>query len=401
MHHENRKSCANEKVSGFSALFISVCIASAAFARGLPTAVPEAVGLSSERLSRIDTTLRADIDRGIIPGAVVLVGRTGKVAYFKSFGMGDEERSLPMEKDSIFRIYSMTKPFVGVAAMILLEEGKLLLSDPVAKYIPLFRGVRVGEIKKDDAGKEVVTTVKPRNVMTVQDLLRHTSGLSYWFYPPKAIQAMYLKAGMNKSDHTLAEMCDRLAKIPLVAHPGTKYQYSRSYDVLGRVVEAISGMPLEKFLEERIFKPLNMKGSGFQVKESDVSRLVYLSPKDPLYIDPTKPPILLSGGGGAVSTAMDFARFAQMLLNGGHLEGKRLLGSRTVAFMTSDHLGPMGNRDDDMYMPGRGYCQGFVFTFTSMQDGHTLWEMWANSTRALMPGLFSGPIPRKTFLRFI
>lgn len=369
------------RILGITLFFLF--IGSTVWAGPLPSATPEDVGLSSERLQRIDTVLNADIKKGTIPGAVVLVAREGKIAYFKSFGMRNKEKSLSMEKDSIFRIYSMTKPVVGVAAMVLLEEGKLVLADPVAKYIPSFKDIQVvGEIKqeetttKDKEGKEVkkvvdvvATTVKPKNVMTIQDLLRHTSGLSYWFWPPKAIQGMYLKAGMKENDHTLAEMCDKLAKIPLVADPGTKYLYSLSYDVLGRVIEVASGMPLDKFLEERIYKPLEMNGSGFQVKGSDVDRLVYMDPKDFFYSDPTKPTKYIGGGGGMVSTAMDFARFSQMLLNGGHLENKRILGSRTVAFMTSDHLGPMGNRDDGMYVPGRGYGQGFGF-YVRVDEGH-------------------------------
>ena len=343
-------------------LLISACIASAAFAKGLPTAMPAEVGLSSERLNIIDTVLKTDIKKGKIEGAVLLVARKGKIAYFKSFGMRNKEKLLPMEKDSIFRVYSMTKPVVGVAAMILLEEGKLLLSDPVAKYIPAFKDIKVAEIKKDETGKDVVTTVKPRNAMTIQDLLRHTSGLTYWFWPPKAIQGMYLKAGMNKLDKfTNAEVCEKLATLPLVANPGTKYTYSRSYDVLGRVVEVVSGMPLDTFLEERIFKPLEIKDSRFKLTGPDVDRLVYLTPKFFLYTDPTETLKFFSGGGGLVSTAMDYARFAQMLLNGGELNGKRLLGPRTVAFMTSDHLGSMGNRNDGMYVPGRGYGSGFGF----------------------------------------
>jgi CubicO group peptidase (beta-lactamase class C family) len=275
-----------------------------------------------------------------------------------------------MEKDSIFRVYSMTKSITAVAASILLEEGKLLLWDPVAKYIPPFKDIQVGEVKKDETGKEVVTMVKPGNVMTIQDLLRHTSGLSYFFYPPKAIQDMYVQAGMHKTEEmTNAEICEKLAKLPLVANPGTKYQYGMSYDVMGRVVEVISGMPLDKFFEDRIYKPLKMKDSGFQVKGPDVDRLVSLDPKWSLYIDPTKPQKYLSGGGGTVSTAMDYARFAQMLLNSGQLEGKRLLGPRTVAFMTSDHLGPMGNRDDALYVPGRGYGVGFDY-YVRVDAGH-------------------------------
>ena len=355
----------------FSLLLISVCVASPAFAEGMSTAAPQEVGLSSERLNRIDTVVKADIAKDMISGAVALVARKGKIAYFKSFGMRNEDKALPMEKDSLFRCYSMTKPVIGAAAMILLEEGKLLLMDPVAKYIPSFKDIQVGEIKKDETGKEVVTMVKPRNVMTIQDLLRHTSGLTYWFYPPKAIQAMYLKAGMNKVDQlTNAEVCEKLATLPLVAHPGTKYQYSRSYDVMGRVIEVVSGMPLDKFLEERICKPLKMNDTGFRVEGKDADRLVYLTPEWALYTDPTDPQRkFMSGGGGLVSTAMDYASFAQMLLNGGQLDGRSLLGPRTVAFMTSDHLGPMGNRDDGLYVPGRGYGQGFGF-YVRLDAGH-------------------------------
>jgi CubicO group peptidase (beta-lactamase class C family) len=353
-------------VTVFCLLFIST-----AWAASLPTAKPEEVGLSSQRLDLIDTVLKADIENGKIPGAVLLVARKGKIAYFKSFGTRDEKKSLPMEKDSIFRVYSMTKPVIGVAAMILLEEGKITLADPVAKYIPSFKDIQVvGEIKKDESGNEVVaSTSKPKNVMTVQDLLIHTSGLSYWFWPPKAIQGMYLKAGMKENDHTLAEMCDKLAKIPLIADPGTKYWYSVSFDVLGRVVEVASGMPLDRFLEERIYKPLEMNGSGFQVKGPDLDRFVYLDPKDFWYSDPTKPAKYIGGGGGMVSTTMDYARFAQMLLNGGQLDGKRLLGPKTVAFMTSDHLGPLGNRNEGTYIPGRGYGQGFGF-YVRVDEGH-------------------------------
>ena len=357
------------RIMAATVLFIFLAVT--ASAQGLPGAKkPEEVGLSSDRLNRIDTVLKADIEKGQIPGAVALVARKGKIAYFKRFGMRNKEKSLPMEKDSIFRVYSMTKSITAVATSILLEEGKLLLWDPVAKYIPPFKDIQVGEVKKDETGKEVVTMVKPGNVMTIQDLLRHTSGLSYFFYPPKAIQDMYVQAGMHKTEEmTNAEICEKLAKLPLVANPGTKYQYGMSYDVMGRVVEVISGMPLDKFFEERIYKPLKMKDSGFQVKGPDVDRLVYLDPKWPLYIDPTNPQKNLSGGGGTVSTAMDYARFAQMLLNGGQLEGKRLLGPRTVAFMTSDHLGPMGNRDDALYVPGRGYGVGFDY-YVRVDAGH-------------------------------
>jgi len=350
-------------------LLSSVCAACAQPAavpnevsKGFQTVKPEAVGLSSERLDQIDSVLQADMEGGKINGAVLLVAREGKIAYFKSFGYRDKEKTLPMEKDSIFRVYSMTKSITAVAVAMLMQEGKLALADPVEKYIPSFKDIQVGEVNKDETGKDVVTMVKPSNVMTIQDLCRHTSGLSYWFFPPTAIQALYLQAGMNNLEElTNAEVCEKLATLPLVENPGTKYRYGMSYDVLGRVIEVISGMTLDKFFEERIYKPLEMKDSGFQVTGTDVERLVYLD-QWALYIDPTSPTRKYwSGGGGTVSTAMDFARFAQMLLNGGQLEGKRLLEPRTVAFITSDQLGPMGNRDDALYVPGRGYGVGFDF----------------------------------------
>lgn len=327
------------------------------------TKTPEAVGLSSERLNRLDTVLKADIEEGKINGAVILLARKGKIAYFKNIGWRDPERKWPIEKDSIFRVYSMTKSITAVATAMLMEEGKILLSDPVAKYIPSFKEIQVGEIRKDETGKETLALVAPRNVMTIYDLLLHTSGLSYFFFPPRAIQERYMMAGMHRLEElTNAEVCERLAKLPLVAHPGTRYQYGMSYDVLGRVLEVISGLPLDRFFEERIYKPLKMKDSGFRVKESDANRLVYLDPKVPFYIDPTSPlRRYMSGGAGTVSTAMDFARFAQMLLNGGEIDGVRLISPRTLSFMTSDHLGPLGNRDDALYVPGRGYGQGFDF----------------------------------------
>jgi len=354
------KEVQNKNWLVFSVLLISVCIASTAFAQGLQTAVPEAVGLSSQRLNQIDTVLKADIDKGMIPGAVVLVARKGKIAYFKSFGMRDKEKGLPMEKDSIFRAYSMTKPLVGVAGAILLEEGKIVLNEPVAKYIPAFKDVQVAVYGKNDAGKITRTLVKPKAVMTLHHLLTHTSGLSYGWSVPKPFQKEYYGVGL-KSDWTIAEQCDALAKLPLQFHPGEKYMYSRSFDVMGRVLEVASGMPLDQLLKKRVYEPLGMPDTGFNVSQANQNRLVYMNPKTFLYIDFTKPRIRFGGGGDAVSTTMDFARFAQMLLNGGQLDGKRLLGPRTVTYITSDHLGSLGNRTDRAYTPGVGYGGGFGF----------------------------------------
>jgi len=343
-------------------LFFCFVFISPALAETLPSTVPEAVGLSSERLALIGTKLEADIAAGKIPGAVVLVARKGQIAYFEAFGMQDKEAGTPLKKDSLFRIYSMTKPFASVAAMMLFEEGKLLLSDPVSKYIPSFKDVQVGVIEKDAEGKETVTTRKPTTTMTVHHLLTHTSGLNYWFYPPKVIQAMYLKAGLNKpSQMTVEEMSNKLASFPLLFDPGTQYRYSHSFDVLSRVVEVASGMSMDQFLQKRIFDPLNMMDTGFHASEADLKRLAYLTPKNALYQDFTKPTKLFGGGSGTISTAADYASFAQMLLNGGELEGKRFLGPQTVAYMSSDHLGPLGNRTDGLYVPGVGYGGGFGF----------------------------------------
>ncbi len=268
-----------------------------------------------------------------------------------------------MEKDSIFRIYSMTKSLTAVSIAMLKDEGKLAFTDPVEKYIPSFKDIKVGEVSQDEAGKNVVTMVPPSNVMTIQHLVTHTSGLSSMLFPTPGIRELYIQAGLNKTAGlTNAEVSEKLAKLPLVESPGTLYRYGMSYDVLGYLVEVVSGMTLDKFFEERIYKPLGMSDSGFRVTGEDVDRLVYLSPGWPLYLDVTDPNRkYLSGAGGSVSTAMDYARFAQMLLNGGELEGKRLLKPETLAYITSDLIGPLGNRDDDAYVPGAGYGVGFDF----------------------------------------
>jgi CubicO group peptidase (beta-lactamase class C family) len=353
-----------------SILLLSVLLLSSVFAACAKPAVfstetvkPESVGLSSEKLNQIDTVLEADIAANKINGAVLLVARDGKIAYFKNFGYRDNEKKLPMEKDSIFRVYSMTKSLTAVAVAMLKDEGKLAFADPVEKYIPSFKDIQVGEVSKDENDKYVVTMAPPSNVMTIQNLTTHTSGLSGLLIPTPGIRELFIQAGMNNTKGlTNAELCEKLAKLPLVADPGTQYLYGSSYDVLGRVVEVASGMTLDKFFEERIYKPLGMKDSEFLVTGEDVDRLVYLDPRYPLYIDVTDPNVKnLNGSYGTASTAMDWARFAQMLLNSGELEGKRLLKPETVAYITSDLIGPLGNRTDSAYVPSRGYGVGFDF----------------------------------------
>ncbi|MDA8141251.1 MAG: serine hydrolase [Desulfobacteraceae bacterium] len=332
-------------------------------AKSLTPAAPEELGFSPERLSRIDAAIKADVEKKAYDGAVLIIARKGKVAYFKSFGKRNPEKDLPMTDDAIFRVHSMTKSVTAVAVMQLMEEGKLLLSDPVFKYLPAFRDVQVGEIKTSADGKEELTLRPPKRHMNILDLLCHTSGLSYWFMAPKLIQAEYNKAGMrNLSDLTSKEVADKIASLPLVADPGTQYNYSVSYDVLGCIVEVISGQTLDQYVAERIAKPLGMKDSGFLVPPDAADRLVFMPPTSPFLTPVLATEIKFAGGGGGmVGTAMDFARFGQMLLNGGELDGVRVLSPATVQLMTADSLGELGRRTDSQYQPGPGHGGGFDF----------------------------------------
>jgi CubicO group peptidase (beta-lactamase class C family) len=353
-----------------SSLLISavlVFVSPAGAADSLPKAAkPEQVGLSSERLARIGQFVNGDIEKGIIPGAVVLVARKGRIAYFESFGLRDKAAGAPLSKDAIFRIYSMTKPITSVAVMLLHEEGRLHITDPVSKYLPPLGKLQVG-IEKIDPGTGQTTfyTVPAERQITIQDLLRHTSGLTYGVFGKSTVKKMYTDAGADSDDLTNAELVERLGKLPLAYQPGTTWEYSRSTDVLGRVVEVVSGTTLGIFLEERIFRPLGMKDSGFFVPSDKHGRIAEpavepATGKVPKLIDVTVPPKYESGGGGAVATVGDYARFAQMLLNGGQLDGVRLLSRKTVEHMTSDHLGPLAGTGP-AYLPGPGYGFGLGF----------------------------------------
>ncbi len=318
-------------------------------AQGLPTARPEQVGLSAERLDRIAQMVRADVEKGRLPGAVVLVARKGRVAYFEAWGFRDKTAGAPLTRDAIFRIYSMTKPITSVAVMMLVEEGKLQLTDPVSKHLPQLARREVG-IERVPAERE----------MTIQDLLRHTSGLTYGVFGKSAVKDLYTKSGTDATDHTNAELIDKLARLPLHYQPGTTWEYSRSTDVLGRVVEVVSGRTLAEFFAERIFRPLKMTDSGFWVPGDRHARLAQPLANDPdtgrpvkLY-DVTVSPRYEAGGQGLVATASDYLRFCQMLLGGGQLEGVRLLGKKTVEAMTSDQLGEI------KFRPGQGFGFGFA-----------------------------------------
>ena len=326
---------------------VATCVAFSALAQGLPNASrPEATGLSPERLQRLTNAFQADVDKGAIPGAVVFIARNGEVAYFKAFGYQDREKQVPMNTDAIFRIASMTKPFTSVAAMMLVEEGKLQLLDPVSIYLPEFKNLQVGVEKVNPTTGNPELSLEPaRREMTVQDLMRHTSGLTYGIFGKSLVKQAYNDAKLFDPSQTLAELVSKLSKLPLAAQPGTTWDYSMSTDVLGRIIELVSSVSLDQFIADRIVKPIGLSDTGFYVSEEKLGRLAEpqvdaATGKRPSMADVTKRPNWMSGGGGMVSTAPDYARFAQMMLNGGELNGVHLLSPRTVAFMTSDHLPP-------------------------------------------------------------
>jgi CubicO group peptidase (beta-lactamase class C family) len=302
---------------------------------GLPRAeAPEQVGFSSARLQRIGDVLRADIDRRRIPGAVMMIARAGRVAYAESFGFRDREGGAEMHQDAIFRIASMTKPMTSVAAMMLSEEGSLEIVAPVGQYIPELAGMTVGAER-----------AKAQRTMTVQDLLRHTSGLTYAGFGDSPVQMLWRDVPLMDETQTNAELVAKLGKLPLMFEPGTTWEYSMSTDVLGRVVEVASGKSLADFIAERIAGPLGMVDTGFAAPGEKAQRIAEPQTDPATGARPpmrhvAKPVNWHSGGGGAVSTAADYLRFCQMLLNGGELEGVRLLAPKTVALMASDHLPP-------------------------------------------------------------
>ena len=309
--------------------------------------------------------VKVQIANGRFPGAVVLIARKGKIAYFEAFGQRDPVANTPMSKDAIFRLYSMTKPFTSVAAMMLAEEGKLTLADPVSKYLPPLANLQVAVAGKDADGKTTYTLVKAEHPITIQDLLRHTSGFVYGpFTPNERVKAAYSALGVDWRDVTPAEQIERLAQAPLAHQPGTVWEYGLSTDVLGRVVEKVSGMPLGAFLAERIFAPLKIRDTAFIVPTEKVARLAQPFPADketgkPItLLDVTVPQKNDAGGAGSAGTAADYARFLQMMLNGGQLDGARVLSRATVAYMTSDHLDTI--KPAILLAPGYGFGLGFA-----------------------------------------
>jgi len=326
----------------------------------LALATPEDIGLSAVRLDRLSSVLRGEIERGRVPGAVALIARRGRLGYFESFGRRDPLSGSPMEKDSIFRIYSMTKPIVSVAAMMLWEQGRFLLSDAVEKYLPELADRQVAVDR--DGRIELVPALRS---ITIQDLLRHTSGLTYEFLGNGPVHKMYMAAQIYSRNQTNADQVASLAKLPLLHQPGSTWEYGRSTDVLGRLVEVWSGLSLGEYLQRHILAPLGMTDTAFQVPEADQGRLAEAFAKDPetgagvQLVNVKGTAKFQSGGGGLVSTAADYARFLQMLLNRGTLDGVRLLSRKTIELMTADHLGPITG-SSDLLLPGYGFGLGFA-----------------------------------------
>jgi CubicO group peptidase (beta-lactamase class C family) len=344
----------------FGAALIGACLVVTSVVQAyvgvlFPPAPAEQVGMSGKKLERVREVLKSEIDQGKLPGAVVMVARKGKLVFADAIGFQDKSESKAMALDSVFRIYSMTKPLVSVAAMMLVEDGKIQLTDPVSKFLPAFKGQRVSVARTDaEFARVTYTNVAAEREMTVQDLLRHTSGLAYGEITQNApVKDAYAKAGIylpgvrdyDSRDMTPTEQAERVGAAPLAHQPGTVWDYSLASDILGRVVEGASGKRLGEFLDERLFQPLRMVDTAFSVPADKMIRVaqplaVDLASGQPIkVIDVAAVPKNDSGGAGAVSTAADYLRFAQMLLNGGELDGVRVLSRTTVELMTADHLG--------------------------------------------------------------
>jgi CubicO group peptidase (beta-lactamase class C family) len=360
--------------AAFIWLAFAVSVGAFAATPPLPVAKPEEVGMSSQRLAKITAALKKEVADGSFRGAVAMVARRGKLVYHDAVGLQDAAR--PISEDTIFRIYSMSKPLASVAAMMLVEDGRIQLTDPVGKFLPGFDKMKVS-VQKDGDGPNysIVDQVRP---MTVQDLLRHTSGLAYGEITQNApVKEGLEKAGVYRRDMdyeargvTPAEQVERVAAVPLAFQPGSTWHYSLSVDILGRVVEAASGKRLGDFLDERLFKPLRMKDTAFWVPQEKLARLAEPLEKDRFsgnpnkLIDVSSLPKNDSGGAGAVSTAADYLRFCQMMMNGGVLDGRRLLSRTTVRLMTSDHLGNFINQPmqpGELLLGTKGYTFGLGF----------------------------------------
>jgi CubicO group peptidase (beta-lactamase class C family) len=345
--------------------------------------LPVATGFSPEGLARVGDYLRNEVASGKIPGAVLLIQQHGQPVFFESFGVRDIDSKRPMTADTIFRLYSMSKAITSVAAMMLVDDGRLRLDDPVSRYIPAFADVKVGVEKIDENGKPVLRFEPVARPITIEDLLRHTSGLTYGFYGDSPVRKLYASSGLFDGDFDNALFAERLSNLPLAEQPGTLWDYGHSTDILGRVIEVVSGQSLFQFEKERLLDPLGMTETAFFVAD-DAKRPRIAEPlpadrfKGPVagIKDPIAPRRWESGGAGMVGTIEDYARFAQMLLNGGTLDGRRYLRPETIALMTSDHIGPetkVGR--DSFYFPGETSGFGLGFAVRTSVPAKTSWPL--------------------------
>jgi len=325
---------------------------------------PEACGLDAGRLARLGAMLRREVEAGRIPGAVVMVGRHGRLVHVEAVGWRDAGRRDPLRADAIFRIYSMTKPLTAVAGLALVEEGRLGLGDRVDRYLPRLSRPRVAE----PDGRGGIRLVDAWRELTIHDLLRQTSGIVGGWAGSEPVSSMYLEAGIRPYDHAdsayardAQDFVDAIAELPLAHQPGTVWEYGRSSDVLGRLLEVAADRPLDDLLAERVFRPLGMADTSFHLRPEAVERaaqpLRETDVPQPAVIDLVRRPRFISGGSGGLSTAADYFRFAQMLARGGELDGSRVLSRHMVDLMTCDHLGPLLGSGPD-YIPGPGYGFG-------------------------------------------
>ncbi len=347
-------------------------------------------GFSTERLNRLTSCLVRELGIQKTPGAAVAIYRNGSLVYEKIFGNQDLVKKIPMKKNSIFRIYSMTKPITSTAVMMLWEEGKFKLNDPVSLYLPEFNKMRVAVVNKEKT--KIIRTIPSKRQITIQDLLRHTSGLTYGgFGRSTAVRQLYKNANLSPIKNTSQQFIKTISKLPLMAHPGERWEYSYSTDVLGCLVEVVSGMTLEAFFNRNIFGPLKMKDTGFHIPEDQLFRAAqgydYKTKRYPLHLrDVSKSPRMYSGGGGLVSTVHDYARFAQMMLNRGQLDGTRLLSPKTVDLMTANHI-EASVKKGDLYLPGAGHGFGLGFAVrmetgiagVAGSKGDYRWGGWAGT----------------------
>ena len=363
----------------------------ACFAGELPRAAPEEVGLSAERLDRIDAAFQAKIDAGDFPGAVVMVARHGRIAHVSALGARAEDGE-PMTEDTIFRIYSMTKPITSVVALSLVEEGKLDLAAPIRNYLPEFKDMVVATERAADG---TVQTQPARRPITVLDLMRHTAGLTYGFFGTGPAREVLKEKNPGDGQYTNRELSKILGTLPLEHQPATTWEYSRATDVLGALIEVIDGRSLGEAMKARVFDPLGMTGTGFHVADpKDFARIAEPKADDRMIgniavFDPREARKFETGGGGLVSTARDYARFMQMLMNRGEFEGVRILSPMTVDYMLTDQLGPIG--PGKYYLPGDGYGFGLGVAVrtrggTSPLMGNVGDFFWGGSAGTYMAG---------------